>query len=133
MSTPLLIPLSNPILTNEALCSMWLPAKDIHPLPEHDIHGFLQTASKSISSDLKEGYNTALDPTDWYERNPLDDGSNTESTSAPSAPRKRKRARESPEWDWSRQEQGPPAFARKPRMNFPSDGSPKKMRLAHET
>lgn len=52
---------------------MWLPAKDIHPLLKHDIQGFIQTASKATSSDLKEGYRIALDPTDWYDRNPLDD------------------------------------------------------------
>lgn len=132
--------------------SAWVPFKDITQLSQHEIVGYLQSATKSVSADLIEGYQIALDPAPWLETQSREEGSSDNSSpstskdatgSAKNPKRFKQEADRSSSFDgvWliprpsakrtrgsdSAINEGPPAFARKRRPDAGTSGSAVRM------
>ncbi|BEI81042.1 hypothetical protein CcaverHIS002_0202020 [Cutaneotrichosporon cavernicola] len=43
----------------------WLPPKEIQPLKKHQIQSFLNEGHRKAAGNLREAYETALDPSEW--------------------------------------------------------------------
>ncbi|CAK9783000.1 unnamed protein product [Cutaneotrichosporon oleaginosum] len=108
----------------------WLPPKEIQPLKKHQIQAFLNEGHRKAAGNLREAYETALDPSDWdqaqeeYRREreqaeaeaeeDVDELEEEEGEEGEPAGKKRKRAAPAPKKE-----------AKKPKVNKKAEEKPK--------